>query len=95
MIVSDASRDDLAGLRAEFAGSGFRFGSMWASAASGPDARRVYARRDGVLLTAWTAPELRIKLRERRRHPPPTPFSQAGGTTGAPAGRTLAARVLR
>ncbi len=63
MTPGDASHDDLADLRAEFAGSGFRFGSIWASAASGPDPRRLYARRDGVLLTAWTAPELRIKLR--------------------------------
>ena len=42
MTPGDAPRDDLADLRAEFAGSGFRFGVVWASAASGPDARRLY-----------------------------------------------------
>jgi len=31
---------------------GWRFGSVWASAASGPDARRIYATRDGRLITA-------------------------------------------
>jgi hypothetical protein len=63
MTPGGISRSDLDDLRTEFAGSGFRFGSIWASAGSGPDPRRLYARRDGVLLTAWNAAELRIKLR--------------------------------
>jgi hypothetical protein len=71
MTEGGAHRDDLAGLRTEFAGSGLRFGTVWASAASGPDARRLYARRDGVLLTAWTAAELRIKLRNELAVRPP------------------------
>lgn len=53
----------LADLRHEFAGSGFTFGTVWASAA-GPGARRLYASRAGVLITSWTAAELRTRLRE-------------------------------
>lgn len=57
-------------LRSEF--PGWQFGSVWASAASGPDARRVFAARATCLITAWTATELAIRLRqeeadERRR----------------------------
>jgi hypothetical protein len=57
-------------LRSEF--PGWQFGSVWASAASGPDARRVFAARDTCLITAWTAAELAIRLRreeadQRRR----------------------------
>jgi len=33
-------------------------GSVWASAASGPDARRLVAVRDGIQVHAWTAAEL-------------------------------------
>lgn len=54
---------DLADLPDEFAGSGFTFGTVWASAA-GPGARRLYASRAGVLITSWTAAELRARLRE-------------------------------
>jgi hypothetical protein len=48
--------DDLAKLRRDH--PGWNFGSAWASAASGPDARRLWASRDGMLLSAWTAAEL-------------------------------------
>jgi hypothetical protein len=41
----------------------WRFGSVWASAASGPDKCRLTAYRDGVLLSAWNAAELAVKLR--------------------------------
>jgi hypothetical protein len=54
---------DLADLRGEFAGSGFTFGTVWASAA-GPGARRLYASRGGMLITSWTAAELRMRLQE-------------------------------
>jgi hypothetical protein len=37
--------DDLATLRKDY--PGWDFGSVWASAASGPDARRLWAARDG------------------------------------------------
>jgi len=61
---------DLDELQDEF--PGWQFGSVWASAASGPDARRVFAARATCLITAWTATELAILLRqeeadERRR----------------------------
>lgn len=45
----------------------WRFGSVWASAASGPDARRLYAARDGRLITAWTAAELAADIRREER----------------------------
>ena len=63
MTPGEGISDDLADLHKEFAGSGFMFGSVWASAATGPDARRLYASRDGVLITSWTAAELRMKIR--------------------------------
>lgn len=63
MTSGDAISSDLADLRTEFAGSGFTFGSVWASSATGPDARRLFASRDGVLLTSWNAAELRMKIR--------------------------------
>jgi len=37
---------------------GWFIGSVWASAASGPDARRLVAVRDGIQVHAWTAAEL-------------------------------------
>jgi hypothetical protein len=58
---------DLADLRTEFAGSGFTFGSVWASAAAGPDARRLYASRGSVLITSWTVAELRMRVRDELR----------------------------
>ena len=53
--------DDLTKLRRDH--PGWNFGSVWASAASGPDARRVWASRDGMLLSAWTAAELARDIR--------------------------------
>jgi hypothetical protein len=38
-------------------------GSVWASAASGPDARRLVAMRDGTQVHAWTAAELSRLIR--------------------------------
>jgi len=66
-MTGNAMRDDLAGLRKEFEGSGFTFGSVWASAGSGPDARRLYASHGSLLLTAWNAAGLRIRIREEMR----------------------------
>jgi hypothetical protein len=48
--------DDVAQLRREH--PAWNFGTVWATAASGPDARRLWAFRDGALLSAWTAAEL-------------------------------------
>jgi hypothetical protein len=64
MTPDNTLNGDLADLRTEFAGSGFTFGSIWASAAAGPDARRLYASRGSVLITSWTAAELRMRVRD-------------------------------
>lgn len=61
----EALSSDLDGLHREFSGSGWTFGSIWASAVAGPDRRRLYASRGTVLITAWSASELRMRLRER------------------------------
>jgi hypothetical protein len=53
--------DDLAQLREEF--PGWRFGSVWATAASGPDRRRLWARNGPVLLSSWNAAGLRAAVR--------------------------------
>jgi hypothetical protein len=53
--------DDLAKLRRDH--PAWKIGSVWASAASGPDARRLWASRDGVMLSAWTAAELACAIR--------------------------------
>jgi len=53
--------DDLEQLRRQF--PGWQFGATWISAASGPDARRLYAARDGCLLTAWNAAHLAAEIR--------------------------------
>lgn len=37
---------------------GWFIGSVWASAASGPDVRRLVATRDGIQVHAWTAAQL-------------------------------------
>jgi hypothetical protein len=59
---------DLDHLREEFSASGWRFGTVWASAASGPDKRRLYATRDGVTLTAWNRFELAADIRREERN---------------------------
>jgi hypothetical protein len=53
--------DDLEQLRRQFLG--WEFGTTWISAASGPEARRIYAAKDGRLLTAWSAAELAVEIR--------------------------------
>ena len=60
--------DDLAKLRMDH--PGWNFGSVWASAASGPDARRLWASRDGMLLSAWTAAELACVIRQEEKDYP-------------------------
>jgi hypothetical protein len=56
-----APQSDLDKLHEDF--PEWRFGSVWASAASGPDARRIYATKDGRLITAWTAAQLAAAIR--------------------------------
>ena len=65
MTRPGARPSDTDRLREEF--PGWRFGTVWASAASGPDARRLYASKDGRLITAWTAAELAADIR-REEH---------------------------
>ena len=66
-MTDDAISSDLADLRREFEGSGFTFGSVWASAGAGPDARRLFASHGTMLITAWNAAELRLRIREEMR----------------------------
>jgi hypothetical protein len=66
-VTDDAIGDDLADLRKEFEGSGFTFGSVWASTGAGPDARRLFASRGTLLITSWNAAELRMRIREELR----------------------------
>ena len=56
-------RGDIQRLQEQFGEQGWRFGTVWASAASGPDKRRLYAARGTTLLTAWTEAELAILVR--------------------------------
>ncbi len=63
-MTDDAISSDLADLRKEFEGSGFTFGSVWASAGAGPDARRLFASHGTLLITSWNAAELRMRIRE-------------------------------
>ena len=67
LASAETLSNDLAALRNEFAGSGFSFGTVWASAGPTPHARRLYASRDSILITAWTAAELRARLRDELR----------------------------
>jgi len=57
-------QSDLDQLRVEF--PGWQIGSVWATAASGPDARRIYAQRGTVLLTAWEAAKLAASIRHEQ-----------------------------
>lgn len=61
--MTDQLTDALTRLREDFAA--WNFGTTWASAASRPDARRIWARRkwDERLITAWDEPTMREMLR--------------------------------
>lgn len=54
--VTGPTQDDLAWLRQEH--PGWNFGTVWTSVNSGPDRRRVWASRNGVILSAWNAAAL-------------------------------------
>jgi hypothetical protein len=54
--VTGPTQDDLAKLRREH--PGWNFGTMWTSVNSGPDKRRIWASRNGVILSAWNAAAL-------------------------------------
>ena len=69
--MNDQRNDPFGALREDF--PAWRFGTAWASAASGPDKCRLTAYRDGVLLSAWDAAELAGKLRHEERQGPVLP----------------------
>jgi hypothetical protein len=54
--VTDPTHDDLAKLRQEH--PCWSFGTVWATANTGPDQRRIWASRNGIILSAWNAAEL-------------------------------------
>jgi hypothetical protein len=58
--------ESLAGLRLQF--PGWRFGTVWATAATGPDRRRLWARYEEILLSAWNADSLREAIRWELEH---------------------------
>jgi hypothetical protein len=70
-----APPSDVSWLRQEF--PGWRIGTVWASVATGPDARRLTATRDGVLVTAWNAAALAADIRREERT-----GTSAGGQRG-------------
>ena len=64
-MEASSQPDDVARLREQF--PGWTFGTVWATAASGPDKRRLWAVHDGILLSAWTAAELAADIRRETR----------------------------
>ena len=54
--MTGPTQDDLTTLRQEH--PGWNFGTVWTTVNSGPDKRRIWASRSGVMLSAWTAAEL-------------------------------------
>ncbi len=66
MTTSRDGTSDLDLLRDQF--PGWRIGTVWASAASGPDKRRLYATRGSVTLTAWNRFELAADIRREQQN---------------------------
>jgi hypothetical protein len=64
-MTGESIPSDLDQLREEF--PGWRFGTVWASAASGPDKRRLYATKDGITVTAWNRFELAADIRREEK----------------------------
>lgn len=61
--VDESSQpSDIAQLRGQF--PGWTFGAVWAAAGAGPDRRRIWAIRDSILLSAWTAEALAAAIRQ-------------------------------
>ena len=54
--VTVPAQDDLARLREKH--PGWTFESVWITANSGPDRRRIRGSRNGVILSAWNAADL-------------------------------------
>ena len=60
-VETSSQPPDIARLREQF--PAWTFGTVWATAASGPDRRRVWAMRDAILLAVWTAEDLAADIR--------------------------------
>jgi hypothetical protein len=58
------AQDDLARLRQEH--PGWNFESVWITANSGPDKRRIWASRNGVVLSAWNAADLSKDIKRQQ-----------------------------
>jgi hypothetical protein len=59
---------DVDQLRQQF--PSWSFGTVWATAASGPDRRRLLAMRNGIILSAWTAGDLAAEIHREKRDSP-------------------------
>ena len=70
----------------------WRIGSVWASAASGPDSRRLTASRDGIQVHAWTAERLSACIAyEEEQHGWPSSQPELPPGRGSLQGRLTAA----
>jgi hypothetical protein len=56
---------DIEGLRQSY--PLWQIDAAWVTRASGPDARRLTATREGIRVTAWTAAELTRKIADAER----------------------------
>jgi hypothetical protein len=66
--VTGPMHDGLDRLRQEH--PGWSFGTVWTTVNSGPDKRRVWASRNGVILSAWSAAELSRNIRREQSGEP-------------------------
>jgi hypothetical protein len=60
-LEASSQPPNVARLREQF--PSWTFGTVWATAAIGPDRRQVWAMRDGILLSASTAEALAADIR--------------------------------
>lgn len=65
MLTNMNGENALTQLREEF--PAWRFGTAWTTAASGPDRCRWWARCGDVLLSAWSAADLRAAVSAEQR----------------------------
>jgi hypothetical protein len=68
-VDATSEPDDITQLREQW--PGWTFGTVWASAGTGPDQRRIWAVRGGFMLSAWSAAELSASIRRDFGTPPP------------------------
>jgi alkanesulfonate monooxygenase SsuD/methylene tetrahydromethanopterin reductase-like flavin-dependent oxidoreductase (luciferase family) len=61
-VQTSSQPDAIERLRQQF--PAWQFGSVWITAASGPDRRRFWATRGEVFLSAWSAPALAAECRK-------------------------------